>query len=129
MPPRPYNRRVPVPADFLIEHADLIATCAGPAPRRGLAQRAMSTLHDSTIAASEGRIVYVGGTAGLSDAVAVQKGVTRVDARGCTVVPGFVDPHTHVVYAGDRRGELQRRLGGESYAAIAAGGGGIVQTV
>ena len=89
----------------------------------------MSTLHDSTIAASEGRIVYVGGTAGLSDAVAVQKGVTRVDARGCTVVPGFVDPHTHVVYAGDRRGELQRRLGGESYAAIAAGGGGIVQTV
>jgi imidazolonepropionase len=44
-------------------------------------------------------------------------------------VPGFVDPHTHVVYAGDRRSELQRRLGGESYAAIAAGGGGIVQTV
>jgi imidazolonepropionase len=44
-------------------------------------------------------------------------------------VPGFVDPHTHLVYAGDRRSELQRRLAGESYAAIAAGGGGIVQTV
>ncbi len=89
----------------------------------------MSTLHDSTIAASEGRIVYVGDAAALSDAVTVQKGATRIDARGCTVVPGFVDPHTHVVYAGDRHAEMQRRLGGESYAGIAANGGGIVQTV
>jgi imidazolonepropionase len=45
------------------------------------------------------------------------------------VIPGFVDPHTHLVYAGDRDAELRRRLAGESYAAIAADGGGIVQTV
>ena len=118
-----------IPADFLIEHADLIATCAGPAPRRGLAQHDMSPLHDGVVAALEGRITYVGAASALTDTVTVQKGATRIDARGCTVVPGFVDPHTHVVYAGDRRSELQRRLGGESYAAIAAGGGGIVQTV
>ena len=49
--------------------------------------------------------------------------------RGGAVVPGFVDPHTHVVFAGDRRDELRRRLGGATYAEIAAGGGGIVSSV
>jgi imidazolonepropionase len=116
-------------ADFLIEHAELIATCAGPAPRRGLAQCEISPLQDGVVAAFEGRIVYVGATATLADAVTVQKGATRIDAHGCTVVPGFVDPHTHLVYAGDRRAELQRRLAGDSYTAIAAEGGGIVRTV
>src|SRR5262249_33918379 len=52
-----------------------------------------------------------------------------VDARGGAVVPGFVDAHTHVVFAGDRRDELRRRLGGASYADIAAAGGGIVSSV
>lgn len=118
-----------LPADFLIEHADLIATCAGPAPRRGLAQRDISPLTNGIIAAFEGRITYVGDAGGLANSLDVQKGATRIDARGCTVVPGFVDPHTHVIYAGDRRAELQRRLAGESYAAIAADGGGIVRTV
>jgi imidazolonepropionase len=118
-----------IPADFLIEHADLIATCAGPAPRRGLAQREISPLPDGVVAAFEGRITWVGPARQLPDAVEVRKGATRIDARGCSVVPGFVDPHTHVVYAGDRRAELQRRLAGESYAAIAANGGGIVSTV
>jgi imidazolonepropionase len=120
---------VPLQADFLIEHAELIATCAGPAPRRGLAQREISPLVEGVVAAFDGRIVYVGAAGALADAVDVQRGATRIDARGCSVVPGFVDPHTHVVYAGDRRAELQRRLSGESYAAIAADGGGIVSTV
>jgi imidazolonepropionase len=116
-------------ADFVIDHADLIATCAGPAPRRGLAQREISPLPNGVIAAFEGRITYVGDPIGFADAVVVEKTATRIDARGCCVVPGFVDPHTHVVYAGDRGAELRRRLGGETYAAIAADGGGIIQTV
>ena len=52
-----------------------------------------------------------------------------MDAAGCTVVPGFVDAHTHLVYAGDRRDELRQRLAGATYASIAAEGGGILQTV
>ena len=52
-----------------------------------------------------------------------------IDARGCTVIPGLVDPHTHLVFGGDRREELRRRLGGATYAEIAADGGGIVKTV
>jgi imidazolonepropionase len=52
-----------------------------------------------------------------------------VDAAGGAVVPGFVDPHTHVVFAGDRRDELRRRLAGATYAEISAAGGGIVSSV
>lgn len=116
-------------ADFLIEHADLVATCAGPAPRRGPAQRDISALCDATVAACDGRIVFVGPASALTAQVHVQPDAVRVDARGCTVVPGFVDPHTHLVYAGDRRDELRRRLSGASYADIAAAGGGIARTV
>jgi imidazolonepropionase len=118
-----------IPADFLIEHADLIATCAGPAPRRGLAQREISPIDNGVVAACEGRISYVGSAAALPEAVRVRKDATRVDASGCTVLPGFVDAHTHVVHTGDRRAELRRRLAGETYAAIAADGGGIIRTV
>ena len=118
-----------IPADLLIEHADLIATCAGPAPRRGPAQREITPLRDSVVAAREGIITYVGPRAGLADRIELVRGGTRIDARGCTLLPGFVDPHTHVVFAGDRRGELQRRLAGATYAEIAAAGGGIAATV
>jgi imidazolonepropionase len=117
------------PADFLIEHATLIATCAGPAPRAGTAQRDISPLDNGVVAASHGEIVYVGPASALAASVDVDPKATRIDATGCTVIPGFVDPHTHLVFAGDRRGELQRRLAGASYAEIAAAGGGILATV
>jgi imidazolonepropionase len=120
---------VRVSADFLIENADLIATCAGPAPRCGDGQREISPLVAGVIAASRGDIVYVGPAATLAQQVDVQPGATRIDARGCIVVPGFVDPHTHVVYAGDRHDELRRRLAGATYREIAATGGGILATV
>src|SRR6266545_2648578 len=116
-------------ADFVIENADLIATCAGPAPRRGPAQREITPLRGSVVTAHEGVISYVGPREGFSGRVELIRGATRIDARGCTVLPGFVDPHTHVVFAGDRRGELQRRLAGATYAEIAAAGGGIAATV
>lgn len=117
------------PADFLIEHASLIATCAGPAPRRGHAQADISPLAGGTIAAHQGDIVFVGATGELPARIHVLPEATRIDARGCTVVPGFVDAHTHAIFAGDRRDELRRRLGGATYAEIAAAGGGIVSTV
>jgi imidazolonepropionase len=59
----------------------------------------------------------------------MEAGAVEIDATGCTIVPGFVDPHTHAVYAGNRNDELQRRLAGATYAEIAAAGGGIVATV
>ena len=117
------------PADFLIERADLIATCGGGAPKRGPAQADIAPLTHAIVAAHEGRIVYVGPTDSLAQRVHVLPGATRIDARGCTVVPGFVDAHTHVVFAGDRGGEIRRRLAGATYKEIADSGGGILATV
>jgi imidazolonepropionase len=118
-----------VNADFLIENADLVVTCAGPAPRRGTGQSDASPVPHASVAALRDRIVFVGPAEALAREVSIDPGAVRIDARGCTVIPGFVDPHTHLVFAGDRRDELRRRLAGESYAAIAAEGGGILRTV
>jgi imidazolonepropionase len=116
-----------VRADFLLSNASEVLTCAGPAPRCGSAQREAGSLSRGIVAAANGTIVYVGPEDGwrreLSD------DAVRVDARGGTVVPGLVDAHTHLVFGGDRQGELRRRLAGASYADIAADGGGIIRTV
>ena len=56
-------------------------------------------------------------------------GAAELDAQGAAVVPGFVDAHTHLAFAGDRDDEIARRLAGATYAEIAAAGGGIVRTV
>lgn len=122
-----YSERVL--ADFLIENADLVATCAGPGPRRGSAQRQISAIANASVAGLEGKIVFVGAAAETRAAVTLAPHAQVVDAEGCTVVPGFVDPHTHLIFGGDRRDELRRRLAGATYAEIAASGGGIVKTV
>ena len=116
-------------ADLLIDNADLVATCAGSGPRRGSSQREISAIPTASVAGFEGRIVFVGTAADAKAAVTLAAHAQVVDAEGCTVVPGFVDPHTHLVFAGDRRDELRRRLAGASYSDIAAAGGGIVRTV
>jgi imidazolonepropionase len=118
-----------VTADFLIDNADLVATCAGPAPRRGAAQGDISALTHASVAAFEGKIVFVGPAAEASKMVTLTEDAQVVDGTGCTIVPGFVDPHTHLIFAGDRRDELRRRLAGATYADIAASGGGIVKSV
>ena len=116
-------------ADFLIDNADLVATCAGPGPRCGSRQCEISALPNASIAGLEGRIVFVGSAHDAKSAITLAPHAQVIDAAGCTVVPGFVDPHTHLVFAGDRRDELRRRLAGATYADIAASGGGIVKTV
>ena len=116
-------------ADFLIENADCVATCAGPAPRRGAAQNEISAQSHATVAGFEGRIVFVGPAAEASRTITLTPNAQVIEGAGRTVVPGFVDPHTHLIFAGDRRDELQRRLRGATYADIAASGGGIVKTV
>ncbi len=116
-------------ADFLIRSADLVATCAGPAPRVGAAQNHVSGIERGSVAGFEGRIVFAGPADECERAVNLTPNAQVIDARGCVVVPGFVDPHTHLVFGGDRREELRRRLGGATYAEIAADGGGIVRTV
>ncbi len=116
-------------ADLVIHRAAEVLTCAGPAPRCGRAQREAGRLAGATLASSGGRIVFVGAPEQWSRVGQTAADAITIDAAGMAVVPGFVDPHTHLIYAGDRRDELRRRLAGATYADLAAEGGGILRTV
>jgi imidazolonepropionase len=118
-----------IAADFILRNARQVIACAGPCPRRGADQGALDILADGAVASFEGRVTYVGPSADVDRTVQPVPGACQVDASGMSIVPGFVDAHTHAIYAGDRRGELRRRLAGATYADIAAAGGGIVSTV
>src|SRR6185503_7877569 len=123
------ERQYRVLADFLVRNTLEVLTCAGPAPRRGNAQADARAVARACVASHQGRIVFVGFEPLLEREVELTPDAVVVDANGGAVVPGFVDPHTHLVFAGDRREELRRRLTGTTYAEIAAEGGGILGTV
>jgi imidazolonepropionase len=118
-----------VPSVLIIRDAKTLFTCAGPAPKRGPDQSDARPLPNTSLVSVDGTVVFVGPSAQIAAHVPPGVEVREVDASGCTVVPGFVDPHTHVVFGGDRREELRRRLAGATYAEIAAAGGGILSTV
>ena len=118
-----------IAADFLVRNARQLVTCAGPVPRRGTGQGALEAIPDGAVASLDGRVVYAGPSADVDRILRLTPGARVVDASGASIVPGFVDPHTHALFAGDRRGELRRRLAGVSYGEIAAAGGGILSTV
>lgn len=80
---------------------------------------------NSAIKVIDGKVTYAGPMGDAPD----QGGADHIDCDGRAVIPGFVDAHTHLVFAGDRADEFARRLAGATYAEIAASGGGIVSTV
>ncbi len=84
---------------------------------------------DGAVAAAGGIIVATGTTTEVSSSVPVGPETVVIDARGKVVMPGFVDPHTHPVFAGSREEEFEQRLKGVSYQEIAASGGGIRSSV
>lgn len=110
--------------DLLIRGARVV-TCAGPAS--GTPRERLAGIDRGAVGVSAGRIAWVGEDV---DADALSKSAKRtIDARGRVLLPGLVDPHTHLVFGGTRVDDLARKLGGESYQTIAAGGGGIMSTV
>ena len=118
-----------VAASLVIEHLDELWMVSGPAPLRGAAQGRHSAVRDGAVACDGAQIVAAGPTDEVRRAVDPGPSTRVIDGRGKSLVPGFVDAHTHVVYAGDRRDELRRRLAGATYSEIAAAGGGILSTV
>jgi imidazolonepropionase len=114
---------------LVIRHIRQLITCAGGAPRRGVDQRNLPIIEDGAVAADGDRILFAGSDRDLPASLTSAPGTRVIDGRALSVVPGFVDGHTHALFAGDRREELRRRLGGSTYAEIAAQGGGIVSTV
>lgn len=86
--------------------------------------RKLAVFDDAVIVVRDGRFAYVGPERG--NTVRIDE---DFDARGATAIPGFVDTHTHIPFAGYRESEFNRRLSGETYEQIAAAGGGIASSV
>jgi imidazolonepropionase len=117
------------PPTLILEHLDQLYTVAGAGPRAGTRQGGIAAITDGAVAVAGETIIATGTTADVRAQVSATSQTLIVDGRGKSLVPGFVDPHTHVVFAGDRRDELRRRLSGATYAEIAESGGGILSTV
>ncbi len=116
-------------SDLLIHNVAELASPRGSTPLRGDAQARVTRIPEAEIFCRGGEIAYAGRAAERRSRLGELEGVERLDAGGGTVVPGFVDPHTHLPWAGSREQEFAQRLAGKSYMEIAAGGGGILSTV
>ena len=113
---------------LIVRSAKQLLTLASPdGPRRGQELRRLDIIEDGAVAIQGDRIVLVGDTREVLAEAGEDANI--IDASGKVVMPGFVDPHTHVVFAGDRASEFEMRLQGASYMEILAAGGGIVNTV
>jgi imidazolonepropionase len=112
-----------------IRGAASLATPVGSAARRGRAQGEILRLRQPAVRVESGVFVFVGTEADYRREYAGRPADRTLDAAGRTLLPGLVDAHTHPVWSGERGEEIGRRLAGESYAQIAAGGGGILATV
>ena len=114
-------------ADLLVLNiAELVTPPASALPLHGAAMAALTRIPDAALAVRGGRILAVGPLAAIAPAY---HAADEVDAGGRCVVPGFVDPHTHAVWAGERAGEFEQRIAGATYMEIMAAGGGILSTV
>lgn len=110
---------------MLIHSSSQLLTLAG-GPQRGHALGTLGIIEDGAVVVRDEKIVAVGTTAELRAAYPDEP---RLDANGCVLMPGFVDPHTHVIWGGDRANEFEKKMAGKPYLEILAEGGGIISTV
>jgi imidazolonepropionase len=114
-------------ARVLVRDLRQVASPAGTdAPLRGAALGEVDVLEDAFVLCEEGRVAEVGR---MRDLGPLDGDVEEVDGRGLCAIPGLVDCHTHVCFAGDRVGEFDLRARGASYEELHAAGGGILSTV
>lgn len=111
--------------DLLLHSASQLLTIPG-GPQRGSALGALGLIEDGAVAMHGGKIIATGTTAALQGRFEPLK---TIDATGKVVIPGFVDPHTHAVWAGDRANEFELRIAGATYMDLMRAGGGIMATV
>ena len=124
-----HNSQLTTHNSLEIRNAACLATPLGTSARRGPAQGEILRIRKAALRAENGILVFVGADTDYARQYAGQPAEVSLDATGKTILPGFVDAHTHPVWAGDRGEEIGRRLAGESYHEIAAAGGGILSTV
>jgi len=117
-------------ADLVVTDLAEVATLAvGPVPRVGSAMEEVNRIAQGAVAVANGRVVWVGPEKALGRHVRLRSGGRRVRGYGGTLVPGFVDAHTHVLFADDRAFELPLKIAGLGCAEIARRGGGLYSTV
>ena len=113
--------------DLLIHSAAQLITCASPnGPKRGAAMRDVGVIEDGAVAVIGDRLLAIGKS---DDLRAEYEAAREIDASGQVICPGFIDPHTHLVYAGSRVDEWEMKLRGVPYLEILAAGGGILSTM
>jgi imidazolonepropionase len=123
------SRTSQIAADWVLTGASRLITCApGVTPT---AHGGLGIIEHGAVAAYSGHIVWVGPEQALAQEVNLASipEKERVNAGGRAVLPGFVDSHTHFIFAGERAEEFQLRHSGVSYEEIARRGGGILNTV
>jgi imidazolonepropionase len=115
-------------ADLLLVHAKQLVTVKGHSTRPALGQEmeALGIVADGSLAISNGKILAVGKSSELENEFAP---IETLDASGKVVTPGFIDAHTHFVFAGSREFELEMKIKGAGYMEILQSGGGILRTV
>jgi len=110
---------------LIVHNAIQMLTLAG-GPQRGNLLGELGILENGAVVIEDGHILAVGD---CNELLRTYPDADRYDAEGKVVMPGFVDPHTHLVWAGDRADEFSLRLQGKPYLEILAMGGGILSTV
>ncbi|MGD9561069.1 MAG: imidazolonepropionase [Pyrinomonadaceae bacterium] len=114
-------------ADLLIVNIGQLVTCSSDGkPKRGAAMRDVGLIEDGGLAVIDGNIAAFGKS---KDVEAAFCSDITIDAEGKVVTPGFVDPHTHIVFAGSRLDEFELKIEGADYLEILKAGGGIISTV
>ena len=116
-------------ADLVVAGCRELVTCAGPQPKRGPALRQIGLVENGWVASSKGVIVFTGSEEEFQTHVTAEPGAVTIDARGMVALPGFVDAHTHLPFAGDRAREFGLRVQGWTYQQLAERGLGILTTV
>ena len=111
----------------ILNCSQLVTLAGPPHPRKGAEMRALSILTDGAMLIRDGRILQTGARSEIEPFIPADAEIVDADRR--IVTPGFVDAHTHPVFAGNRAEEFEMRARGASYQQIAAEGGGIKSTV
>jgi imidazolonepropionase len=111
----------------IVNIGQLVTLAGPPRPRVGAELRELGLIEDAALIIEDGRIAAAGPYADLCNKIPPHAMV--IDAQRRSVTPGFVDAHTHLVFAGNRAAEFEQRIAGATYQQIAAAGGGILRTV
>jgi imidazolonepropionase len=115
-------------SDWLIAGCSELLTLRGPVPRRGKSLAELGIIRDGALLVHDDRIVAVGPRGKIERLKAARRS-EKLDLGGRVVLPGFVDSHTHLIFASSRAAEYEMRIAGASYEKIARNGGGIRSSV